>query len=184
MPDCARSTRIRCCCLLALEQSTAVVPIIGNPPSSRHRSPALSKGVMVEYHFGKSLARSLRPGAPGASLIRGADGTALGQLQMREPKLAGRPGESPCCVASDHCLRWHVLRRRINTGDCACAKTLRGTLLASPDCVACYVACLLLLCCFLGCLLRWLLCYCFLGCHCFYSPFVESTSNLQEILCS
>src|SRR5579859_3223871 len=59
-------------------------------------------------------------------------------------------------------------------------KTLRGTLLASPDCVACYVACLLLFCCFLGCLLRWLLCYCFLGCHCFYSPFVESTSNLQR----
>src|ERR1700678_1617471 len=63
-------------------------------------------------------------------------------------------------------------------------KTIGGRFWRPPILLPFFCAFLLLLCCFLGCLLRWLLCYCFLGCHFSYSPFVESTSNLQEILCS
>jgi hypothetical protein len=58
-------------CLFALERSAAAVPIIRNPPSSRHRSPGLSKGVKAEYHFGKRFVGFFRPG-PRVSLTRAA----------------------------------------------------------------------------------------------------------------
>src|ERR1700723_1995828 len=43
--------------LLSLERSAAVVPVVGNPPPSRHRSTVSSESVMAQYHFGKRCTR-------------------------------------------------------------------------------------------------------------------------------